>query len=127
MRHKKSGRKLNRNSSHRKALFKNLAIALIENDIIKTTLPKAKELRRFVEKESGFDFAVPEQRTYGASIPGFVKKLTDWARESQEPVWGEFIDENSGKIDPEFHGMFYRTGGSYTDTSSSTFKSGAYI
>ena len=49
MRHKKSGRKLNRNSSHRKALFKNLAIALIEQDIIKTTLPKAKELRKFIE------------------------------------------------------------------------------
>ena len=49
MRHKKSGRKLNRNSAHRKALFKNLAIALIEQDIIKTTLPKAKELRRFIE------------------------------------------------------------------------------
>ena len=49
MRHKKSGRKLNRNSAHRKALFKNLAIALIEKDIIKTTLPKAKELRKFVE------------------------------------------------------------------------------
>ena len=49
MRHKKSGRKLNRNSSHRKALFKNLAIALIEKDIIKTTLPKAKELRKFIE------------------------------------------------------------------------------
>ena len=49
MRHKKSGRKLNRNSSHRKALFKNLAIALIEQDIIKTTLPKAKELRGFIE------------------------------------------------------------------------------
>jgi len=49
MRHKKSGRKLNRNSAHRKALLKNLAIALIEQDIIKTTLPKAKELRRFIE------------------------------------------------------------------------------
>ena len=49
MRHRKSGRKFNRNSSHRKALFKNLAIALIERDIIKTTLPKAKELRRFIE------------------------------------------------------------------------------
>ena len=49
MRHRKSGRKLNRNSAHRKALFKNLAIALIEQDIIKTTLPKAKELRRFIE------------------------------------------------------------------------------
>ena len=49
MRHKKSGRKLNRNSAHRKALFKNLAIALIDKAIIKTTLPKAKELRRFIE------------------------------------------------------------------------------
>jgi large subunit ribosomal protein L17 len=49
MRHKKSGRKFNRNSAHRKALLKNLAIALIDKAIIKTTLPKAKELRRFVE------------------------------------------------------------------------------
>ena len=49
MRHRKSGRKLNRNSAHRKALFKNLSIALIEQDIIKTTLPKAKELRGFIE------------------------------------------------------------------------------
>ena len=49
MRHRKSGRKLNRNSAHRKALFKNLATALIEQDIIKTTLPKAKELRSFIE------------------------------------------------------------------------------
>ena len=53
MRHKKSGRKLNRNSAHRKALFKNLAIALIEQDIIKTTLPKAKELRSFIEPRPG--------------------------------------------------------------------------
>ena len=49
MRHRKAGRKLNRTSSHRKALLKNLAIALIEQDLIKTTLPKAKELRKFVE------------------------------------------------------------------------------
>ena len=49
MRHRQSGRKLNRNSAHRKALFKNLAIALIEQEIIKTTLPKAKELRKFRE------------------------------------------------------------------------------
>lgn len=49
MRHRKSGRQLNRNSSHRKALMKNLSIALIERDIIKTTLPKAKELRGFIE------------------------------------------------------------------------------
>ena len=49
MRHKKSGRKLNRNSSHRKALMKNLAIAFIERELIKTTVHKAKELRSFVE------------------------------------------------------------------------------
>ena len=49
MRHKKSGRKLNRNSSHRKALMKNLAIAFIERELVKTTVPKAKELRGFIE------------------------------------------------------------------------------
>ena len=49
MRHKKSGRKLNRNSSHRKALMKNLAIAFIERELVKTTVPKAKELRCFIE------------------------------------------------------------------------------
>ena len=49
MRHRKAGRKLNRKSSHRKALLKNLALGLIEQDIIRTTLPKAKELRKFIE------------------------------------------------------------------------------
>jgi large subunit ribosomal protein L17 len=49
MRHRKSGRKLNRNSSHRKALMKNLAIAFIERELIKTTVPKAKELRSYIE------------------------------------------------------------------------------
>ena len=50
MRHKVAGRKLNRTSSHRKALFRNLAQALIKNEQIKTTLPKAKEIRPIVEK-----------------------------------------------------------------------------
>lgn len=49
MRHRKSGRQLNRNSSHRKAMFRNMACSLIEHQLIKTTLPKAKELRRVVE------------------------------------------------------------------------------
>ena len=49
MRHRKSGRKLNRNSSPRKALMKNLAIAFIERELIITTVPKAKELRAFIE------------------------------------------------------------------------------
>lgn len=49
MRHRKSGRQLNRNSSHRHAMFKNMAASLIQHEIIKTTLPKAKELRRVAE------------------------------------------------------------------------------
>ncbi len=50
MRHGKSGRKLNRTSSHRKAMFANMAASLIEHEQIVTTLPKAKELRPIVEK-----------------------------------------------------------------------------
>jgi large subunit ribosomal protein L17 len=49
MRHRKSGRQLNRNSSHRQAMFRNMACSLVSHEIIKTTLPKAKELRRVVE------------------------------------------------------------------------------
>ena len=49
MRHRKSGRKLGRNSSHRKAMFRNMATSLVQHETIKTTLPKAKELRRVVE------------------------------------------------------------------------------
>ena len=49
MRHRKSGRKLGRNSSHRKAMFRNMAASLVQHETIKTTLPKAKELRRVVE------------------------------------------------------------------------------
>ena len=49
MRHNKSGRKLNRNSSHRKAMFSNMTNSLFDHEIIKTTLPKAKELRRVAE------------------------------------------------------------------------------
>jgi large subunit ribosomal protein L17 len=49
MRHRHSGRQLNRNASHRKAMFQNMAISLFEHELIKTTLPKAKELRRVAE------------------------------------------------------------------------------
>jgi large subunit ribosomal protein L17 len=49
MRHRNSGRGLSRNSSHRKAMFKNMAASLLQHEIIKTTLPKAKELRRIIE------------------------------------------------------------------------------
>ena len=50
MRHRLSGRKLNRTSSHRKAMFRNMAVALLKHEQIKTTLPKAKELRSIVDK-----------------------------------------------------------------------------
>ena len=49
MRHGNSGRQLSRNSSHRTAMFKNMMVSLIRHELIKTTLPKAKELRRFIE------------------------------------------------------------------------------
>lgn len=49
MRHRKSGRQLNRNSSHRQAMFRNMAVSLFEHEAIRTTLPKAKELRRVAE------------------------------------------------------------------------------
>ncbi len=49
MRHQKSGRKLNRTSSHREAMFRNMASSLVKHELIRTTLPKAKELRRVAE------------------------------------------------------------------------------
>ena len=49
MRHRKSGRRLGRNSSHRKAMFRNMAASVLKHETIRTTLPKAKELRRVVE------------------------------------------------------------------------------
>jgi large subunit ribosomal protein L17 len=49
MRHRHSGRQLNRNSSHRKAMFRNMAASLFRHEVIQTTLPKAKELRRVAE------------------------------------------------------------------------------
>ncbi|MAI43046.1 MAG: 50S ribosomal protein L17 [Candidatus Azotimanducaceae bacterium] len=49
MRHRKSGRHLNRDSSHRKAMFRNMACSLLEHEVIRTTVPKAKELRKVAE------------------------------------------------------------------------------
>ena len=50
MRHQKAGRKFNRTSAHREAMFRNMAASLIKSELIKTTLPKAKELRPIIEK-----------------------------------------------------------------------------
>ena len=49
MRHRKIGRKLGRTSSHRKAMYRNMSVSLLMNETIKTTVPKAKELRRIIE------------------------------------------------------------------------------
>ncbi len=48
MRHRQSNRKLNRTTSHRLAMFRNMSVSLLKHEVIKTTLPKAKDLRRFV-------------------------------------------------------------------------------
>ena len=50
MRHRKSGRRLGRNRSHRKAMFRNMATSLVKHETIRTTVPKSKELRRVVEQ-----------------------------------------------------------------------------
>ena len=49
MNHRKSGRKFGRNSAHRKAMFRNMAVSILKHELIKTTLPKAKEVRGFIE------------------------------------------------------------------------------
>ncbi len=53
MRHRHSGRQLNRNSSHRQAMFRNMTSSLVEHEFIKTTLAKAKELRSYAEPITG--------------------------------------------------------------------------
>ena len=81
MRHRMKGRKLNRTSSHRKAMFANMAAALIKHEQIKTTLPKAKELRSFVDKlvTLGKKGGVPNRRRAFAVLrdDAMVAKLFD--------------------------------------------------
>lgn len=79
MRHAKAGRKLNRTSAHRKAMLANLAVALIKHEQIVTTLPKAKELRPYVEKlvTLGKRGDLHARRQASAKLPEetWVKKL----------------------------------------------------
>ena len=81
MRHRHSGRQLNRNSSHRKAMFKNMANSLIDHELIKTTLPKAKELRRLTDKliRFGLENTVHARRKAYRILENrtLVKKLFD--------------------------------------------------
>ena len=93
MRHRKSGRKLNRNSSHRKALMKNLSIAFIERELIKTTVPKAKELRSFIEPLitlAKFDSVANRRRAFNKlRLDSVVNKLfTEIAVKSKDRPGG---------------------------------------
>lgn len=93
MRHRNSGRKLNRTSSHRKAMFANLACSLIKHEQIKTTLPKAKELRPVVEKlvTLGKRGDLQSRRQALSRLPdsSAVNKLFSTLRE-------RYIDRNGG-------------------------------
>ena len=78
MRHRYSGRKLNRTSSHRKAMFRNMTASLVEHELIKTTVPKAKELRRFAEPLI----------TLAKGAKQFVVQLAfEYATTSEEITW----------------------------------------
>ena len=92
MRHRKAGRRLNRTSSHRKAMFANMAAALIKHEQIVTTLPKAKELRKIVDRliTLGKKGGLPSRRLAMARVrdEAMVKKLFD--------VLGERYKERPG-------------------------------
>lgn len=88
MRHRKSGRQLNRNSSHRQAMFRNMAGSLVRHEIIKTTLPKAKELRRVVEPLitlAKTDSVANRRLAFARTVitRSWQNCLTNWARVSR--------------------------------------------
>jgi large subunit ribosomal protein L17 len=82
MRHRKSGRHLNRTSAHRQAMFRNMACSLIEHELIKTTLPKAKELRR-----------VAEPLITMAKVDNVAKRRLAFARLRSDAVVGKLFTE----------------------------------
>jgi large subunit ribosomal protein L17 len=82
MRHLKSGRKLNRTSSHREAMFRNMAASLFKHELIRTTLPKAKELRR-----------VAEPLITMAKIDGVANRRLAFARLRDKQVVGKLFVE----------------------------------
>ena len=81
MRHRNSNRKLNRTSSHRQAMLRNMATSLLRHEVIKTTLPKAKELRRVAEPLIGF--------RNGDNAPMALVELVDRPDTSSELVVAE--------------------------------------
>jgi len=82
MRHRKSGRHLNRTSAHRQAMFRNMACSLFEHELIKTTLPKAKELRR-----------VAEPLITMAKVDNVAKRRLAFARLRSDAVVGKLFKE----------------------------------
>ena len=105
MRHRNSGVKLGRNSSHRKALFQNMANSLFEHELIKTTLPKAKELRR-----------VAEPLLTLAKVDSVANRRLAFARTRDRDVVGKLFTE----LGPRFQG---RPGG-YTRILKCGFRAG---
>ncbi len=105
MRHRKSGRKLNRNSSHRKAMYRNMAVSLFEHEAIKTTVPKAKELRR-----------VAEPLITLAKQDSVANRRTAFARTRSKSMVGKLFDELGPRYKERPGGymrilkMGYRTG-----------------
>ena len=111
MRHKKIGRRLGRDSSHRKAMFRNMAISLIQHESISTTLPKAKELRRkafntirnkeavgklfneigprFKDRPGGYLRILKKGNRPGDSAPMALIQLTDYKIEKDENLYDE--------------------------------------
>jgi large subunit ribosomal protein L17 len=93
MRHRKSGRQLNRNSSHRQAMFRNMASSLVKHGVIKTTVAKAKELRRVVEPlitmaktDSVANRRLAFARTQDKEVVGILFK--ELGERNQEPPGG---------------------------------------
>ena len=105
MRHRKSGRKLNRTSSHRQAMFRNMAASLIRHEEIRTTLPKAKELRR-----------VAEPLITMAKSPSLARRRLAFARLRDSAAVAKLFDE----LGPRFQD---RPGG-YTRILKCGFRSG---
>ena len=105
MRHRLSGRQLNRNASHRQAMFRNMASSLVRHEIIKTTLPKAKELRRVVEPLITL-----------AKIDSVANRRLAFARTRDRDVVGKLFAE----LGPRFQG---RPGG-YTRILKCGFRAG---
>ena len=93
MRHKKSGRKLGRNSSHRKAMYRNMAASLLKHETIKTTLPKAKELRRVVEP-----LITLARNGDGSSSDGVRRRRLAFSRLRDDAAVGKLF----GELGPRF-------------------------